>query len=152
VTPPIRGETSPPWTSLGPGVRVRPLVEGAGTRLMLYRLEPGTQFEMHSHPYPELGMVLSGEGSYLLPGEQRATAAGDAYYFPGSMAHGFTVPGGGDPVILLDVSAAADGKDPPPIREMIAQMGRLVGAPEERPGRSVRPRGAAPVRRPPPLR
>jgi quercetin dioxygenase-like cupin family protein len=118
----IRAESAPPWTSPAPGVRVRPLVEGSGTALMLYQIEPGTRFEVHSHPFPELGLVLSGEGVMLACQDQRRIVSGDSYYYPSSVEHGFFVPKDSGPVLLLDVSAVAEGKTPPSLAEMVARL------------------------------
>lgn len=122
VESPIRKESAPSWSSPVPGVRVRPLVEGAGTALMLYQIEPGTQFQLHAHPFPELGLIISGAGVLVTPSEERAAAGGDSYFFPASMEHGFRVPDGGDPVVLLDVLSAAGPQLPPTLEEVVASL------------------------------
>ncbi len=116
----IRREAAPAWSSPAPGVRFRPLVEGDGTLLMLYQLAPGTKFEMHAHPFPELGLLLSGAGIVLVDGDERSVVAGDSYYFPAGVKHGFLVPADGEPVVMLDVSSAVGGFPGPTLLETIA--------------------------------
>jgi quercetin dioxygenase-like cupin family protein len=118
----IRGESAAPWTSPAPGVRVRALVEGDGTTLMLYHIAPGTKFAMHSHPFPELGLILSGAGIVLVNGDERSAVGGDSYYFPAMVEHGFLVPEGGEPVVMLDVSSAMGTNLPPSLEEAIRTM------------------------------
>jgi quercetin dioxygenase-like cupin family protein len=122
VEPLIRKESAPSWSSPAPGVRVRPLVEGAGTGLMLYQIEPGTRFQLHAHPFPELGLIISGAGVLVTATEERPAAGGDSYYFPASMEHGFRVPDGRDPVVLLDVSSAAGPQLPPTLEEIVSAL------------------------------
>jgi len=91
---------------LGPGVRVRHLIDGDGTALQLYQLEPGTRFDLHTHDFPELGMVLSGTGALVFEEGNRTTETGDSYFIPGRLPHGYLVPDGGSTVLLLNVEAA----------------------------------------------
>lgn len=123
---------------------------------MLYQLEPGTRFQLHSHPYPELGLILSGEGLMIVGKDRRRAASGDSYYFPGLVEHGFIVPGDGDPVVLLDVSAVAGSQVPPSLEEMVGRLASADldpatewstrGGPPPRPGAGA---GRAPVEAPP---
>lgn len=102
----IRGPTTG-WRRLFPGVRVRHLVDGDGTSLQLYQLEPGTRLDLHAHNFPELGMILSGRGSLVLDGGEQSIGAGDSFYLPGRLRHGFRVPEKGPPVLVFNVEAAA---------------------------------------------
>jgi quercetin dioxygenase-like cupin family protein len=112
VSPRVTKRPSDRWSRLSPGVRVRHLIDGEGTALQLYQLEAGTRFDLHAHPFPELGMVLSGTGIMVIEDEEQRTEAGDSFYLPGGMPHGFRVPEEGPPVLLLNVEAGV-GSDVP---------------------------------------
>ncbi|HKN07575.1 MAG TPA: cupin domain-containing protein [Thermoplasmata archaeon] len=79
------------------------MVEGNGSSIILYRLEPGRRFEDHDHPFPELGVVLAGRGRMRIGEEERALREGDAVYVPGGIRHGFRVDGG-TPVVMMNVT------------------------------------------------
>jgi quercetin dioxygenase-like cupin family protein len=69
-------------------------------------MEPGTRVDLHAHDFPELGMVLSGTGALVFEEGTRTTETGDSYYIPGRLPHGYLVPDGGSPVLLLNVEAS----------------------------------------------
>jgi quercetin dioxygenase-like cupin family protein len=87
-------------------VRVRRLIGAEGVVLQLYQIEPGTRFDLHEHDFPELGLVLSGTGAITFDEGERVTEAGDSFYLPGRLRHGFRVPARGLPVLLVNVEAA----------------------------------------------
>jgi quercetin dioxygenase-like cupin family protein len=76
------------------------MVEGSGSSIFLYRLGPGRRFERHSHPFPELGVVLAGRGRALIGDEERTLREGDSFYFPAGMPHGFEVDVSGPAVLM----------------------------------------------------
>jgi quercetin dioxygenase-like cupin family protein len=118
VPPRVANRPTSPWSRYSPGVRVRHLIDGEGTALHLYQIEPGTRVAIHAHEFPELGMVLSGTGMILLDDEERVTQAGDSFYLPGGLRHGFQVPSGGVPVLMINVEAT------PPPAQHLTQSGR----------------------------
>jgi quercetin dioxygenase-like cupin family protein len=85
---------------------MRLMVEGNGASIVLYRLEPGTNFAAHEHPFAELGVVLAGEGHFPVAGVERILREGDSFYIPPGVRHGFSVPEGGPTVVMLNVSVA----------------------------------------------
>ncbi len=91
------------WVRVEPGLEMRALVEGGGTALVLYRIEPGVTFRPHRHPAPEYGTVILGRGRLLLEGGRRTLAEGDSYYVPKDVEHGFDSPPQPGPVVLLHV-------------------------------------------------
>jgi len=99
----IRDERSAGWVSLADGIRLRPMVEGNGSSIILYRLEPGRRFERHDHPFPELSVILVGRGRMVIGEEERALREGDAVYVPGGVRHGFEVDGK-TPVVMMNVT------------------------------------------------
>ncbi len=136
----FRSESAPAWSSPAPGVRIRRLVDGSGIDLVLYRIAPATRFQVHAHPFPELGLIISGAGMLVSGQGEHPARAGDSYYFPPSMEHGFRVPDDGEPVVLLDVSSASASQPAPPLEEMIralatthsARLTRGPGTPGDR--------------------
>jgi quercetin dioxygenase-like cupin family protein len=93
------------WSRLAPGVRVRRLVNGAGTALRLYRLDPGTDRDLHDHDFAELGMLLVGSGVMLVDGVERRLEAGDSFFLPARIPHAFRADARGEPVLFLNVEA-----------------------------------------------
>lgn len=96
---PVRYDLTARWTTLPGGVLVRRMIEGEGCSISLYQMPAGRRFELHQHPFAELGVVLAGRGNLLLEGGERALREGDSFYIPGGTPHGFQVPEG--PVALL---------------------------------------------------
>jgi quercetin dioxygenase-like cupin family protein len=125
------------WLQPADGVRLRPLIEGAGTSLKLYRIEPGSVVGLHAHPYPELGLVLSGEGFLRVEEGERRVRSGDSCYIPGELAHGFRVPTGGEPVVMVDVTAALGTSMTPALAEALLHVAKAESAalPREPPTR-----------------
>lgn len=79
------------------------MVEVKGTTMLLYRIPAGTRFEAHTHPTPELGVVLSGAGQARFGNSVRALEAGDSFYIPSGIVHDFVASGTG-PVVMLNVT------------------------------------------------
>lgn len=104
--PAVREEAAPKWVATAPGLQMRPMVEGSGAAIILYRVEPGMSFEFHSHEFAELGVVLAGGGEFRFGEERRPLREGDSYYIPAGTPHSFSVPAGGATAVLLDVSVA----------------------------------------------
>jgi quercetin dioxygenase-like cupin family protein len=92
------------WVKVGPGVEMRGLVEGEGTALVLYRIDPGVRFAPHSHRFPEYGTIIVGRGRFLLGGKLREVREGDSYYIPSGLEHGFESTGRDGPVVMLHVA------------------------------------------------
>jgi quercetin dioxygenase-like cupin family protein len=68
---------------------------GAGISVIVVNAEPGEGPRLHRHPYPEVFVVLEGEATFTLDGEQRVVRAGEIVVAPGGVAHGFTNTGDG---------------------------------------------------------
>jgi quercetin dioxygenase-like cupin family protein len=133
VNPRVTNSPQSSWQQWAPGVRVRHLVDGEGTSLALYHVEPGTRCEMHAHPSAELGMILSGKGALLFEDEEKWVDAGDSFYLPGGLRHGFWVPPGWTPVLMINVEAGAT-----PTHTFGASRPRVV-EPARSPGRAAEP-------------
>ena len=130
----VRDEPTSRWVVAHPGVEIRPMVEGLGTAIVLFRIAPGTRFESHTHEFAELGVVISGGGHYLFGSESRTVRDGDSFLIPPGVPHGFEVPPGGPPVVLIDISVTTrPGADSPTSSELI-QMTEVVVRPLGAPG------------------
>lgn len=112
------------WSRLTRGVRVRHLVDGEGTALSLYHIEPGTRCVLHEHDFPELGMVLSGSGAITFDEGEQRTEAGDSFYLPAGTRHGFRVPKGGPPVLMINVEVAKGTVALPSLERVRRRLGR----------------------------
>ena len=86
---------------------MRPMVEGAGVAIVLYRIAPGTRFIPHSHAFVELGVVVSGNGQLVYEGVPRNVRGGDSFFIPAGGSHGFRVPESRGPVVTMNVSVGA---------------------------------------------
>jgi quercetin dioxygenase-like cupin family protein len=113
------------WVRLRDGVEIRPLVEGAGTALVLYRMEGGVEFPLHSHAHPEYGTVILGRGHILLEDGKKPLNEGDSYYIPSNVPHGALLPPQPNPLVVLHV-VVTDGRDVS--RDMFEEMVREARA------------------------
>jgi len=128
VDPPplrIRDEPAPEWVTLSPGIRARVMVEASGSSITLYRIEAGRRFEVHHHPYPELGVILAGRGRVRIGDDTRNLREGDSYYFPAGIVHSFEVDPSG-PVVLIDVSAPLPPDVAGPSSEEVLRQAKRV--------------------------
>jgi quercetin dioxygenase-like cupin family protein len=104
------------------------MVEGSGAAIILYRIEPGTAFDLHSHEFSELGVVLAGEGEFRVGEDRRTLREGDSFYIPRGAPHGFSVPKGGTTAVLLNVSVAlpSDAATLPATAELLRHVETVV--------------------------
>ncbi len=65
-------------------------ITGKNVQMLYIRLEPG-ESTFHSHPNEQMGYILSGEAELKINGEVKVCKAGDGYYVPSDMQHGFKV-------------------------------------------------------------
>jgi quercetin dioxygenase-like cupin family protein len=83
-----------------PGVEVFAML-GDHLMLSIVELQPGAIIEEHSHHHEQLGMLLSGEGTYTIGGLTRHVRPGDLWRIPGNVAHKFVA--GDQPVRAIEV-------------------------------------------------
>ncbi len=115
------------WVKVKPGIEMRSLVEGAGTALVLYRIEPGRNFIPHTHPFPEYGTVILGRGRLLLDGRPQELLEGNSYFVPKDIPHGFDSPPQPGPIVLLHVVVERELTGPPlTFRRMMARTREVV--------------------------
>jgi quercetin dioxygenase-like cupin family protein len=125
----VKTRTPAEWSRLAPGVRVRQVVHGGGTVLRLYRLDPGTDFQVHVHDHAELGMVLAGSGLLLVDGAERRLEAGDAFFLPAHLPHAFRADDQGEPALFLNVEATDGSAAPGANVDDLARLARAAGWP-----------------------
>lgn len=138
----------PKWVAVAPGVERQIIAEVGGTEFSVYRLAGGRRFDFHSHPYAEMGVMLTGGARHRLRldvpngGGRRTTVVeivarrGDSFYVPPNVPHAVeTFPG--KPTLCVDLVFDASG---PPAEPRAARRKVRRG----RPGRRA-PRRAAPA-------
>jgi quercetin dioxygenase-like cupin family protein len=83
-----------------PGVNI---FATAGKELMLslVEMEPGAVVEEHDHPHEQMGLMLTGEMTFIIGDESRVLRPGDMWRIPGGVRH--KVIAGDEPVRALDV-------------------------------------------------
>lgn len=108
----IREDPPARWVAVGPKVEMRPLVEGPGVALVLYRIGPGARFAPHAHEFTELGVVVSGEGRFHYEGVVRTVREGDSFFIPPHGSHGFEVARDAHPVVMMNVTTSAHDISP----------------------------------------
>jgi quercetin dioxygenase-like cupin family protein len=99
---PLWNDRSEAWHEVLPGVHRRILAHAPDVMMVLYRIDPGRQFPMHTHPHTQSGVVLEGGGSFQVGDAQWTLKKGSAYSVPGNVPHEFRA----DPtmpVVILDV-------------------------------------------------
>lgn len=131
--PRFRFEPAPNWVEAAPGVRMRPLVEGVGTKLILYRIDPGTRFEDHRHEFGELGVVLQGKGRISVEGTDREIGVGESYFLPPNCLHGLSVAEGREPMVLVDVTTFLPPDIPIPTTSQMTELTARVVRSRRRP-------------------
>lgn len=137
-TPESSGESA--WIPVVDGIAMRSLVEGEGTSLILYRIDPEVHLEPHSHAFPEYGTVVYGRGTLTLDGHSRSVHESDSYYIPSNLRHGLEVDPKGGPMVILHVAVSLP-RSSPSFHQMIERT-RAVAKRTAPPSLS-RPRSAA---------
>jgi quercetin dioxygenase-like cupin family protein len=99
---PLWNDRSEAWHEVLPGVHRRILAHAPDVMMVLYRIEPGRKFPMHTHPHTQSGVVLEGGGTFQVGPNTWPLTKGSAYSVPGDVPHEFHA----DPnvsVVILDV-------------------------------------------------
>ena len=74
----------------------------AGVCVIVVHNDPGQGPALHRHPYEEVFVVLEGEATFTLGGEQRVVRGGEVAVAPAGVAHGFVNSGDG-PLRQVDI-------------------------------------------------
>jgi quercetin dioxygenase-like cupin family protein len=68
---------------------------GANVSVIAVDLAPGEGPALHRHTYPEVFVVLEGQATFTLDGEERVVRGGEAVVAPTGVAHRFVNSGSG---------------------------------------------------------
>ena len=85
---------------LAEGVSGRPLF-GEGAMINLIEFEPGAIVTPHSHPHEQLGIVLRGQHTLVVDGDEHELEPMEGYLIPGGIEHSGW--GGPEGALVLDV-------------------------------------------------
>jgi quercetin dioxygenase-like cupin family protein len=70
-------------------VLVSPAEGWEGWVMRLFELDAGGYTPRHSHDWPHINWIVSGEGTLYLDGREHAIGAGDYAYVPNNVLHQF---------------------------------------------------------------
>jgi len=82
------------------------IVTGEHMHLIRAVYEPGATYELHSHPYEQFSLLLSGRLLLTVGDETREIGPGDGWYAPADVPHGGKVLGD-EPAVFIDVYSPA---------------------------------------------
>ena len=68
---------------------------GANVSVIAVDLAPGEGPALHRHTYPEVFVVLEGQATFTLGGEERVVCGGEVVVAPAGVAHRFVNSGSG---------------------------------------------------------
>ena len=100
-------------------------ITGEALQLIRAEFEPAGEYEMHSHPHEQFGLMVQGRMRLVVGDEDTMIGPGDIWHVPPNVTHGGTIVGD-EPVIFIDVFH--------PVREEVLEEMRRKR--EERLGRS----------------
>jgi quercetin dioxygenase-like cupin family protein len=89
------------------GMKAR-LINGERATLAVIDIVPGGVAEEHHHENEQLGLVISGELTFLIGGEERTLQAGDAYSIPSNVPHDAKAGPAGATVVDVFIPVRAD--------------------------------------------
>jgi quercetin dioxygenase-like cupin family protein len=75
------------WHEAFSGVKRRVLSHSTTGVMVLYRIEPGKIFPLHSHPHAQFGVFLEGGGDFIVEGNTWKMKKGDSYFIPPGVMH-----------------------------------------------------------------
>ena len=91
-------------------------ITGKDLQLIRAEFESGGEYEMHSHPHEQFGIMIQGRMLLTVGEEVREVAPGAVWHVPPGVVHGGTLIGD-EPVVFIDVFH--------PVREdVLAEMER----------------------------
>jgi len=85
-----------------PGIARKTLAYGEKTLMVEFRLEKGSALPLHSHPYEQIGFLVSGRMVLTIAGEAKEVAPGDSWCIAENVEHGAEV---AEDVVAIEVFA-----------------------------------------------
>ncbi len=98
------------WTKINDKIR-RKIFYAGNLMFILYEMDPGAEFPLHSHPEEQAGFIIQGEVEVHFNGQSRTLKAGSWYYFAPNELHGGRVVGS-QKALVIDVFT-------PPKKELV---------------------------------
>ena len=82
------------------------IISGAHMHLLRAVFEPGSIYQMHSHPHEQFSLLLSGQILLTVGDETREIGPGDGWYAAGNVPHGGQIIGD-EKAVFIDVYSPA---------------------------------------------
>ena len=82
------------------------IVAGENMQLIRAVYDPGSTYEIHSHPHEQFSLLLSGRMRLTVGDETREIGPGDGWYAASNVPHGGEILGN-EPAVFIDVYAPA---------------------------------------------
>jgi quercetin dioxygenase-like cupin family protein len=76
------------WHDFLPGIKRRMLVNNSAGSAALFKMVPGAEVPLHSHPQAQYGICTEGSGVFTVGDKKWTLRTGDSYYIPPSVTHG----------------------------------------------------------------
>ena len=83
-----------------PGGFRRVLADGDEMMVIEWRMNPGVNVPLHSHPHEQSGYVISGEMLFTVDGQEVSVPPGTGYSIPGNLPHSARFE---QPTVLIDI-------------------------------------------------
>ena len=77
-------------------------ITGDELQLIRAEFEPTGEYEMHSHPHEQFGLMMQGRMRLTVGEKEKLIGPGDIWHVPPNVIHGGTIVGN-EPVIFVDV-------------------------------------------------
>ena len=69
------------------------IIVGEKAMMMRLRVQPNVPTPPHSHPHEQMGIVLEGEGTLYIDGEEKHIKKGTSFWVPPNASHNFDATG-----------------------------------------------------------
>jgi quercetin dioxygenase-like cupin family protein len=80
------------------------IIVGKKAMMMRLTVQPNVPTPPHSHPHEQMGIVIDGEGTLYINGEEKHIKQGTSFWVPPNAAHNFDATGD-KPAVLVECFA-----------------------------------------------
>ena len=77
------------------------IIVGEKAMMMRLTVQPNVPTPPHKHPHEQMGLVLEGEGTLYIDGEEKHIVEGTSFWVPQNSAHNFDATGD-KPAVLIE--------------------------------------------------